>query len=116
MAEQYIFNDRRFKFNSDTRQVEMSNGTTFRFTPTENKVFTILVRNCGRLVPKEDILKKVWGENVDDNLLKKYVQKIRQKLEPETKAKDRTVISSIHGHGYMMVRDNSGEQSIPPNV
>ena len=117
VAEQHIFeDDPRFTFNSDTGEVKMSNGTTFRFTPTENKVFTILVRNRGRLVLKEDILERVWGENGDEDLLKKYLQRVRKKLEPQKNAKDSTFISSIHGRGYRMVRNNSGAQPIPPNI
>jgi two-component system KDP operon response regulator KdpE len=56
-----------------------------RLTKTEWAVLEILVRNPGRLVSGQQLLKQVWGPayGSETGYLRFYLAKLRRKLEPE---------------------------------
>lgn len=56
---------------------------TVRLTPTEWQFLEILVRNAGKLVTRQTILKQIWGtEHAEDTgYLRLYVSQLRRKLE-----------------------------------
>jgi len=61
------------------------NGERVRLTPTEFRMFSLLVGNAGRVLTHKQLLEKVWGwEYVDDlDHLRIYIWHLRQKLEPD---------------------------------
>jgi DNA-binding winged helix-turn-helix (wHTH) protein len=49
-------------------------GTPVRLTPKALETLRVLVRNQGRMVSKEELLRKVWtGTFVDEGILAHYV-------------------------------------------
>ena len=60
-------------------------GELVRLTPTQWHIVEVLVRNAGRLVTYEQILREVWGPTYgkETNYLRVFMTQIRQKLEPE---------------------------------
>jgi len=56
-----------------------------RLTPTEFKLFSLLVTNAGRILPHRMLLEQIWGWEYTDDLdyLRIYVLHLRQKIEPE---------------------------------
>ena len=60
-------------------------GELVRLTPTQWHIVEVLVRNVGRLVTYEQILREVWGPTYgkETNYLRVFMTQIRQKLEPE---------------------------------
>jgi two-component system KDP operon response regulator KdpE len=56
-----------------------------RLTPTQWHIVEVLVRNAGRLVTYEQLLREVWGPTYgkETNYLRVFMTQIRQKLEPE---------------------------------
>ena len=56
-----------------------------RLTPTEFKLFSLLVTNAGRILPHRVMLEQIWGWEYTDDLdyLRIYVLHLRQKIEPE---------------------------------
>jgi two-component system KDP operon response regulator KdpE len=56
-----------------------------RLTPTQWHIVEVLVRNAGRLVTHEQLLREVWGPSYgkETNYLRVFMTQIRQKLEPE---------------------------------
>jgi two-component system KDP operon response regulator KdpE len=60
-------------------------GLDVRLTPTEWGMLEVLVRNPGRLVPRKQILREVWGPAYGDesNYLRVYIAQLRRKLEPD---------------------------------
>ena len=56
-----------------------------RLTPTEWGMLEVLVRNPGRLVPRKQLLREVWGPAYGDesNYLRVYIAQLRRKLEPD---------------------------------
>jgi two-component system KDP operon response regulator KdpE len=60
-------------------------GGQVRLTPTEYHLIEVLARNCGRLVPQQQLLKEVWGPGYEKetHYLRVYMAQLRRKLEPD---------------------------------
>ena len=56
-----------------------------RLTPTEWAFLELLARNVGRLVPREQILREVWGPAYlhEHHYLRVYAAQLRRKLEDD---------------------------------
>ncbi|MBO0843731.1 MAG: response regulator transcription factor [Nocardioides sp.] len=77
-------------------------GTDVRLTPTEWAFLDLLARNVGRLVPREQILKEVWGPayEKETHYLRVYAAQLRRKLEDDP-AHPRYIVTSS-GLGYTL--------------
>ncbi|GAB3200839.1 response regulator [Nocardioides hungaricus] len=60
-------------------------GADVRLTPTEWSFLELLARNLGRLVPREQILREVWGPAYEHetHYLRVYAAQLRRKLEAD---------------------------------
>ncbi|GAA4611704.1 response regulator [Actinoallomurus liliacearum] len=60
-------------------------GADVRLTPTEWHVLEVLVRNAGRLVSQQQLLREVWGPAYENETgyLRVYLAQLRRKLEPD---------------------------------
>jgi two-component system KDP operon response regulator KdpE len=60
-------------------------GTEVRLTPTEWAFLELLARNVGRLVPRSQILREVWGPAYEHetHYLRVYAAQLRRKLEDD---------------------------------
>lgn len=58
-------------------------GEPVDLTPTEFELLSCLVRNAGRVVPREILLAQVWGDEYigETQYLKLYIRYLRQKIE-----------------------------------
>jgi DNA-binding response OmpR family regulator len=82
-----------------TRQAIL-NGDPISLTPTESKLLYILMRNAGRTVTSQFILKRLWPlERAEEDRLRVYIHRLRQKIEPEPG--DPHYIISKRGIGYV---------------
>ncbi|MCR2799616.1 MULTISPECIES: response regulator [unclassified Microbacterium] len=56
-----------------------------RLTPTEWQFIEILIRNAGKLVTRQTVLRTIWGTDhaEDTGYLRLYVSQLRKKLEPD---------------------------------
>lgn len=79
-------------------------GDEVSLTPTEWKMLTELVRNEGKVLSYETLLRRVWGDEYIDATehIKKYVYRLRQKLG-DNLAEPKIIISS-RGMGYKFTR------------
>ena len=70
--------------NFSSREVAV-HSRLVKLTPTEYKLLYQLVRNCGRVLPHETLLAKVWGDEYRDDMeyLKVYISRLRNKLEDD---------------------------------
>ena len=77
-------------------------GDEVRFTPTEWSFLELLARNLGRLVPREQILREVWGPAYvgENHYLRVYAAQLRRKLEDDP-AHPRHLLTSP-GVGYTL--------------
>lgn len=78
------------------------NGKRTDLSPTEFKVLCQLARHEGSVVTRADLLNSVWGpgEHADPEFLKKYIHRLRLKLE-EDPAEPRMILNR-RGVGYML--------------
>jgi len=60
-------------------------GADVRLTPTEWHVLEVLVRNAGRLVSQQQLLREVWGPSYanETGYLRVYLAQLRRKLEAD---------------------------------
>lgn len=82
-----------------TKQV-WSGSELIHLTPTEFKLLLILMRQPGKVVTQEELVKEAWGEQYMDEVgyVRRYVWHLRQKIEPDPE-KPR-YIHNERGFGY----------------
>lgn len=85
-ASPTIFNDGHLLVDLERRRV-MIKDKPVKLTPTEFRLLSILMRQAGRVVTHEDLIKEIWGTEKDTSLgsLKLYVHYLRQKIETSPK-------------------------------
>jgi len=74
-------------------------------TATEFKILYLLAKNADSVVPAEDILKEVWGEEyiTDTHLLQVNIGRIRQKLKDAVK--ESKYIETKPNQGYILKKN-----------
>ena len=99
MAEELAFNGGEFKINFMNREVKVRNELK-HLTPKEFNLLGVLVRNAGRVVPRNELVTEAWGEEYGDAIdsLKLYIHYLRQKLERDAEHPD--YILTSRGVGY----------------
>lgn len=97
-SDQLVYAD--LSVNTATREVRRAD-SAIHLSVREYDLLLCLLRQAGRVVPREQILREVWGENHfgDENLLGVYIRYLRRKLEP---AGAPTLIQTIRGVGFML--------------
>lgn len=65
------------------RRIVSKDSEVVHLTPIEFRLFTVLVKNAGRVVTQKQLLKEVWGPSYIENehYLRIYMSHLRQKLE-----------------------------------
>jgi two-component system OmpR family response regulator len=76
-------------------------GTEVRLTPREYSVLEYLIRHCGDVVTKTDILTAVWDihSEADPNIVEVYIGYLRRKIDQPY---GRTAIETVRGVGYRL--------------
>lgn len=74
-------------------------------TPTEYRLFTVLLRNRGRVLTHDQLLEEIWGKRAKDKIqyLRVYMSELRKKLE-ENPARPRYLLTEP-GVGYRLKDD-----------
>lgn len=83
------------------RQVIINNQTA-HLTPTEFKLLTILASNPEKVVPHEELLLAIWGQEYKDctHYLRVSIGRLRQKIEADPSNPE--IIVTCSGVGYMI--------------
>ena len=78
-------------------------GKLVKLTSTESKLLYYLIKNEGRLLSHENLLRKIWGETYVDarDLLRVHIQHLRQKMGDSVELP--SIIVTEHGMGYNFV-------------
>jgi len=82
--KEITYSDAFLTVNIAERKV-IVNGERVRLTPTEFKLFALLLENAGRVLTHKQLLEKVWGWEYADDLdhVRIYIWHLRQKIEPD---------------------------------
>lgn len=85
------------------KRIVKVNGEHEIFTPLEYKLLAALVKEAGNVVPHETLLKRVWGEQHENQrqYLKLYIWYLRQKVEADPSQPK--LILTERGIGYRLV-------------
>lgn len=75
-------------------------GQRVEFTLKEYNLLKLLMENSGKVVSREEIFNKVWGENfiTETRTLDIHVNEIRRKIE-----NSQVVVNTVRGVGYLLV-------------
>lgn len=100
--EPYIFRHSLFDFNPNELWLEID-GERKHLMRTESLLLLSLVRNINRVVPYDQLIREVWGEEYISNSSthKLYIWYLRNKLVRGGKRLD--AIRTIYKVGYMLV-------------
>ncbi|MBT3362479.1 MAG: response regulator transcription factor [Chloroflexi bacterium] len=102
-GEEKPFNNGRIRIDFTSREITVNNNPV-KLTPIEYNLLYQMVRNEGRVLTHRFLLEKVWGEEYVDatDYLKKYIQRLRQKLEDD--AESPSLILTERGVGYKLIK------------
>lgn len=81
-----MYDDGQLLIDLDRRHVAVR-GEFVQLTPTEFRLLSILLRNVGRVVSHEDLIREVWGTEGGATIasLKVYIHYLRNKIEDHPK-------------------------------
>ena len=103
-APSAIFESGDLTVDLEKRLVKMG-GEEIHLTPNEYKLLKVLVKNAGKVVTQQQLLKEVWGKNSTENshYLRVYAQHLRQKLG-DNPMRPRYIVTEA-GIGYRLRAD-----------
>ncbi len=75
-------------------------GQKVQLRPREFKLLELLLRNAGKIIPRDVILERVWGieSDITENNLDVHIGALRRKLK---EIKGESLIKTVRGVGYM---------------
>lgn len=95
---------------SFTEQRIFVDGESIPLTPTECKILHVMVRNRGRTVATDFLLRRIWPmEEVFEDSLRVHVHRLRQKMEPRVSKP--VYIITKRGVGYLFQSDSGSSRS-----
>jgi len=88
------------RVNPDTREV-FRGDRRIELTRTEYAILELLLRNAGRIVTRDTLIERVWGNDseIESNTLDVFVRLLRGKVEEEGQAR---LIRTVRGVGYTL--------------
>ena len=81
-------------------------GSKVQLRPREFKLIELLLRNAGKIIPRDVILERVWGieSDITENNLDVHIGALRRKLK---EIKGETLIKTIRGVGDLAEADDN---------
>lgn len=77
------------------------NGIDIQLKAMEYKLLAYLVNNKNRIIPKDELFQKVWGDSfVGDGTLNVHIRHLREKIEQNPQ--DPQLIKTVWGTGYVL--------------
>ncbi len=99
ISEELVFDGGRFSINFLNREVTVE-GEPVYLTPKEFALLSVLARNAGRVITRQELVSEAWGTEYSDAIdsLKLYVHYLRKKVEKD--ANHPEYILTSRGVGY----------------
>lgn len=87
--------------SDENSQTVTVSGSDAGLTITERALMRYLIENSGKAVPREDLLKHVWGigPDIETRVADETVRRVRKKLKA---AHSKVSINAIWGYGYRL--------------
>ena len=85
--------------------VIIRNDTTISLTPYEIRLLSAMIESTNRVVTRETLMRKVWGEDYlgDSHILKQHIYRLRTKIEENPR--NPKIIINHRGLGYVFIRE-----------
>src|SRR5262245_41617554 len=92
----------------------LRDGLVQTLTTREVEPLRFLVANQDRVVPRNELLRKVWGysDAVVSRASDNAIRRLREKIEREPAVPDHVLTS--FGEGYRFVRTGAASEVVPP--
>ena len=91
-----------FSFDVEERVLLRDNEKSVQLTPKTAELLQILIKNCGRIVEKEQLMSEIWaGSFVEDSNLTFTVRQLRKALTDD--AHQPTYIETVPRRGYRFI-------------
>jgi two-component system, OmpR family, response regulator ArlR len=71
------------------------NNTLISLTKREKKLFYLLIKHKNQLVTSQDLKKKLWDSEVNDEVLRTFIKRVRIKTSKD-------LIENVSGQGYLI--------------
>ena len=103
MAEELVFDEGKLHINLVRRDVFLNN-KQIHLTAKEFDLLSVLARNAGRVITREELVRQAWASHYTGTLesLKLYVHYLRKKIE-DNPDKPRYILSA-RGVGYRFTK------------
>lgn len=100
--DELLFDDGHLKINLMTREV-FSSDEEVQLTPKEFSLLSVMAREAGRVITREDLVKKAWNDEYAESIdnLKLYIHYLRKKIETSP-ARPKYILTS-RGVGYRFI-------------
>ncbi|MEM6387902.1 MAG: winged helix-turn-helix domain-containing protein [Pseudomonadota bacterium] len=103
----YRFDD--FEVDLSLRELR-ENGTGRAIEPKAFDLLVLLVENSDRVVPKEELVERVWdGRFITDSAVSTAVKAVRQAIGDD--GRTQRFIRTVHGHGFRFVGEAAESSS-----
>ena len=91
------------ELNQGTREVHRG-GRTVTLTRTEYALLELLMRNAGRVLPRDTLIENIWGggHDIESNTLDAFMRLLRSKVEATGEAK---LIHTVRGVGFSLRKE-----------
>ena len=101
---EYYFDGIRLLVDEEKHVISLDDGPV-KLNPKEFQVIIILLKNLDKLVPRLELIRKIWGEDYfgDTRTLDVHVRRIRKKMSYNGFGSK--YIKTVHGLGYKVVKD-----------
>jgi len=102
-SDDAVFEIGPYRFKPAAKLLECRDGRHIHLTDQEAAILKYLYRTGGRPVPRDVLLREVWGYNpaVTTHTLETHIYRLRQKIEPE---RGRTTLILTEPEGYRLAR------------
>ncbi len=101
-AAEQVLRSGAFELNMADLQVSLPDKRSVLLTPREMKILVMLAGHAGRILPREELLSEIWGEDGrESNIVDVYIRRLRLKIERDPA--NPQYILSARGIGYRFV-------------
>lgn len=99
LKEKFSFKEIVLNIDESKHEILLDNGRA-DLNPKEFQIVSLLLRNINDLVPRMELIKKVWGDDYygDTRTLDVHIRRIREKMSYKEFGKK--FIKTVHGYGY----------------
>jgi serine/threonine-protein kinase len=112
-AQIYEFDE--FRIDVSKRQLTKRNGDQIPLTPKVFDTLVYLVRHCGTVIEKDELMREIWADSVvEENNLNQNISTLRRAFGE--KPGEQRFIVTIAGHGYRFVSDVRPILDLTPEV